>query len=110
MNPWLALAIAIAAEVIGTTSLKLSEGFTHLVPSALVVLGYGSAFYLMSQTLRSLEIGTVYAIWSGVGIVATTIIGLFTFRETLDAPKIIGVVLVVVGVVILQVFSKTVSP
>ncbi len=109
MNPWVLLALAIAAEVIGTTALKASEGFTGIVPSALVALGYGAAFYLMSQALKSLEIGTVYAEWSGVGIVATAIIGLIAFRESLDAPKLIGIALIVVGVVVLQAFSKTIS-
>jgi multidrug transporter EmrE-like cation transporter len=109
MNPWVLLALAIAAEVIGTTALKASEGFTRIVPSVLVALGYGAAFYLMSQALKSLEVGTVYAVWSGVGIVATAIIGLIAFRENLDAPKLIGIALIVVGVVVLQAFSKTIS-
>lgn len=107
MNPWIMLAIAIASEVIGTTALKASNGFTRIVPSALVVLGYGGAFYLMSQTLKSLEIGTVYAIWSGVGIVGTAIIGYFLFREGIDVPKGIGIALIVAGVVVLQAFSRT---
>jgi multidrug transporter EmrE-like cation transporter len=109
MNPWVLLALAITAEVIGTTALKASEGFTRIVPSVLVALGYGAAFYLMSQALKSLEVGTVYAVWSGVGIVATAIIGLIAFRENLDTPKLIGIALIVVGVVVLQAFSKTIS-
>ena len=107
MNSWILLGIAIISEIIGTTALKASNGFTRIVPSVLVVLGYGTAFYLMSQTLKSLEIGTVYAVWSGVGIVGTAIIGYFMFREGIDLPKGIGIGLIVAGVVILQAFSKT---
>ncbi len=107
MNSWILLGIAIISEIIGTTALKASNGFTRIIPSALVVLGYGTAFYLMSQTLKSLEIGTVYAVWSGVGIVGTAIIGYFMFREGIDLPKGIGIALIVAGVVILQAFSKT---
>jgi small multidrug resistance pump len=107
MNPWILLGIAIISEIIGTSALKASNGFTRVIPSVLVVLGYGGAFYLMSQTLKFLEIGTVYAIWSGVGIVGTAIIGYFMFREGIDLPKGIGIGLIVAGVVVLQAFSKT---
>lgn len=107
MNPWILLGIAILSEIIGTSALKASNGFTRVIPSALVVLGYGGAFWLMSQTLKSLEIGTVYAVWSGVGIVGTAIIGYFVFREGIDLPKGIGIGLIVAGVVILQAFGKT---
>ncbi len=107
MNPWILLSIAIVSEIIGTSALKASNGFTRVIPSVLVVLGYGGAFYLMSQTLKFLEIGTVYAVWSGVGIVGTAIIGYFVFREGIDLPKGIGIALIVAGVVVLQAFSKT---
>lgn len=107
MNPWVLLGLAIALEVVGTTALKVSDGFTKLVPSALVALGYGGAFYLMSQALKVLEIGTVYAVWSGVGVVATAVIGMVAFRETLDLPKVLGIALIVAGVVLLQAFAKT---
>jgi small multidrug resistance pump len=107
MNPWILLSIAIVSEIIGTSALKASNGFTRVIPSVLVVLGYGSAFWLMSQTLKFLEIGTVYAVWSGVGIVGTAIIGYFVFREGIDLPKGIGIGLIVAGVVVLQTFSKT---
>jgi small multidrug resistance pump len=107
MNPWILLGIAIVSEIIGTSALKASHGFTRVIPSVLVVLGYGGAFYLMSQTLKFLEIGTVYAVWSGVGIVGTAIIGYLVFREGIDLPKGIGIGLIVAGVVVLQAFSKT---
>jgi small multidrug resistance pump len=107
MNPWILLGIAIVSEIIGTSALKASNGFTRVIPSVLVVLGYGGAFWLMSQTLKFLEIGTVYAVWSGVGIVGTAIIGYFVFREGIDLPKGIGIGLIVAGVVVLQAFSKT---
>ncbi len=107
MNPWILLGIAIVSEIIGTSALKASNGFTRVIPSVLVVLGYGGAFYLMSQTLKFLEIGTVYAIWSGVGIVGTAIIGYFVFREGIDLPKGIGIGLIVAGVVVVQAFSNT---
>jgi small multidrug resistance pump len=110
MNPWILLGIAIVSEIIGTSALKASNGFTRVIPSVLVVLGYGGAFWLMSQTLKFLEIGTVYAIWSGVGIVGTAIIGYFMFREGIDLPKGIGIGLIVAGVVVLQAFSKTAAP
>ncbi len=106
MNPWILLSIAIVSEIIGTSALKASNGFTRVIPSVLVVLGYGGAFWLMSQTLKFLEIGTVYAVWSGVGIVGTAIIGYFVFREGIDLPKGIGIGLIVAGVVVLQAFSR----
>ena len=107
MNPWVLLGVAILCEIVGTSALKASNGFRRVIPSALVVLGYGGAFRLMSQTLKSLEIGTVYAVWSGVGIVGTAIIGYFVFRQGIDLPKGIGIAPIVMGVVILQAFGKT---
>ena len=101
------LLLAIIAEVIGTSALKPSEGFTKLVPSGIVVVGYGTAFYLLSLVLKSLPVGIVYAIWSGVGIVLITIVGVFAFKQTLDTPAIIGMSLIVAGVVVLNLFSKT---
>ena len=101
------LFLAIIAEVIGTSALKTSEGFTKLVPSGIVVLGYGAAFYLLSLVLKSLPVGIVYAIWSGVGIVLITIVGVFAFKQPLDTPAIIGMSLIVAGVVVLNLFSKT---
>ncbi len=103
------LAIAIVAEVIATTALKASDGFTHLLPSIVVIVGYGVAFYFLSLVLKSIPIGTAYAIWAGVGIVLIAIIGAVIYKQILDIPAIIGMVLIVSGVVIINVFSKTTS-
>ena len=103
---WLYLAIAIVAEVIATSALKASEGFTRPIPAALVVVGYGIAFYMLSLTLRTIPMGVVYAIWSGAGIVLITLVGYFMFRQRLDLPALIGIGLIVAGVLVMQLFSK----
>ena len=104
---WLYLAIAIVAEVVATSALKASEGFTRLTPSAIVVAGYGLAFFMLAQTLRTLPVGVAYAIWSGVGIVLVSIAGLVLFKQRLDAPAVLGIGLIIAGVLVMQVFSKT---
>ena len=106
---WLYLAIAIVAEVIATSALKASEGFTRTIPSTLVVIGYGVAFYMLSLTLRSIPMGVVYAIWSGAGIVLITLVGYFLFKQRLDLPALVGIGLIVAGVLVMQLFSKTTS-
>lgn len=103
---YLCLFVAIIAEVIATTSLKASEQFTKLVPSILVVLGYGTAFYLLSMVLKTLQVGSAYAIWTGLGIVLVTITGLICFKQIPDMPAIIGVLLVTSGVISITLFSK----
>ena len=108
MNHWLALAIAIVAEVIGTTALKASNEFTRLVPSLIVVVGYGTAFYFMSISMRVLPVGIMYAIWSGMGIVLVSIIGWAVYRQVLDVPAMIGMGLIVAGAIVINVFSKSV--
>jgi small multidrug resistance pump len=108
MNHWLFLAVAIAAEVIATTAMKMSEGFSRLMPSLLVVAGYAVAFYCMAQTLRVVPVGVVYAIWSGVGIVLITAIGWRCFGQKLDTPALIGMALIIAGVVVMNLFSKSV--
>jgi multidrug transporter EmrE-like cation transporter len=107
MNKWLILGIAIMAETMATAALKSSEGFTRLVPSVLVVVGYAVAFYCLSVTLRVIPVGIAYAIWSGVGIILITIIGWTLFGQKLDAPALIGMALIIAGVVIMNVFSKS---
>jgi len=107
--PYLYLAIAILAEVIATSALKASREFTQLVPSVIVVLGYGMSFYFMTLTLRSIPLGITYAIWSGVGIVLITTAGALLYREVPDLPAIIGMALIIAGVVIINVFSRTVA-
>ncbi|MDH2390336.1 MULTISPECIES: DMT family transporter [Streptomyces] len=96
------LAAAIAAEVAGTTAMKYSDGFTRLWPSLLTVAGYGLAFALLAQTLRTLAVGTVYAIWSGVGTAAVAAIGMIWLGESAGLVKIAGIALVIAGVVVLS--------
>lgn len=103
------LAIAIVCEVVATSALKASEGFTKLWPSIAVVLGYGSAFYFLSLVLQSMSVGIAYAIWAGLGIVLVTVVGALIFRQMPDAPAILGMVLITSGVIIINVFSKTVT-
>ena len=104
--PYILLLGAILAEVVGTTALKASDGFTRLGPALLVVVGYGIAFFLMSLTLRSLSVGFVYAVWSGLGIVLVATAGAVLFGEKVDLPGALGLALIVAGVVVLQVFSR----
>ena len=108
MNHWLALAIAIVAEVIGTTALKASNEFTRLWPSLIVVAGYGTAFYFMALSMRVLPVGIMYAIWSGMGIVLVSIIGWVVYRQVLDTPAIIGMGLIIAGAIVINVFSKSI--
>lgn len=107
MTNWVFLAMAIVAEVVATSSLKASEGFTRLWPSAVVVVGYGVAFYLLGLALRTIPVGTAYAIWAGLGIVLVAAAGWLVFGQKLDAWGIVGMVLIVSGVFVLNVLSKT---
>jgi small multidrug resistance pump len=102
---WLYLSIAIIAEVIATTALKASDGFSKLGPSILVVIGYGISFYMLSLTLRTIPVGIVYAVWSGVGIILITLIAWFLFGQKLDLSAIIGIGLIISGVIVLNAFS-----
>ncbi|MBS0181154.1 MAG: EamA family transporter [Nitrospira sp.] len=103
---WLHLAIAIVAEVIATSSLKSSEGFTKLWPSIAVVLGYGFAFFFLSLTLRSVPVGIAYAIWSEAGVVLVTLVAWLALGQKLDFAGVAGIGLIVAGVVVLNLFSK----
>ncbi|MCH7294760.1 MULTISPECIES: DMT family transporter [Acinetobacter] len=109
MNNWIILFIAITAEVIATSALKSSEGFTKPVASIVVVVGYLIAFYCLSLTLKTIPVGVAYAIWSGVGIVLITTVAWFVFDQKLDIWGIIGIVLIMSGVLILNLLSKTSS-
>ena len=109
MNPWLAISIAITAEVVATSALKASQEFTKLSPSLCVVLGYGISFYFMTLSLSTIPVGVMYAIWSGVGIVAISIIGWIVYKQSLDLPAMIGISLIVLGVMVINLFSKTVA-
>lgn len=107
MPAGLALILAIIAEVIATSALKLSAGFTRWLPGGVAVLGYVIAFYLLSMTLRAIPVGIAYAIWSGAGTVLITVIGVLAFRQKLDAPGILGIGLIIAGVLVLNLWSKS---
>jgi len=109
MKAAVVLLFAIISEVIGTTSLKFSEGFTKVVPSVIVVLGYGLSFYLLSISLKEIPLGIAYALWSGIGIVLAMIAGILIWREPLDWARVIGTILIVGGIVIMNLFSKVAS-
>lgn len=109
MQQWIFLSIAIVSEVIATTSLKAAEGFTHLWPSIFVVCGYSVAFYFLSLTLKTIPVGVVYAIWSGAGIAIITIVAWAVYGQSLNTPSIIGMLLIVAGIIVLNVFSESVS-
>ncbi len=106
MNAWMMLGLAIVAEVIGTTALKASESFTRLVPSLIVVAGYGVAFYCLSLVLKSVPVGIAYAVWSGLGIVLITAVAWLLYGQRIDLAGMIGMGLIIAGVVVLNVFSK----
>ena len=106
---YLYLAIAIVAEVIGTSALKAAEGFTRLLPLLVVVIGYGVAFYFLSLALKTIPVGIAYAVWSGVGVALITLIGWLVFKQRLDPPALAGLALIVAGVVLIQ-FSSSTSP
>ena len=106
---YLFLIIAIIAEVAATSALKASAEFTKLYPSLIVVIGYGVAFYFMSLVLRTIPLGVTYAVWSGVGIVLVTVVGALLYKQIPDLPAILGMGLIILGVVIIHLFSKTVS-
>jgi small multidrug resistance pump len=101
------LFAAIMSEVVATSALKAAEGFSRFWPSVIVIVGYGLAFYCLSLTVRTVPIGIAYAIWSGVGIVLISLVGLLLYRQSLDLPAVIGMALILVGVLIINVFSKT---
>ena len=106
---YLYLGIAIVAEVVATSALKASEGFTRNGPSLVVALGYGAAFYFLSLVLKTVPMGVAYAIWSGVGIVLIAAIGWLLMKQPLDFPALLGIGLIVAGVAVIQLFSKTVA-
>lgn len=109
MKNWIFLFVAIIAEVIATSALKSSEGFSKPIASVIVVLGFIIAFYCLSLTLKTIPVGIAYAIWSGVGIVLVTIIAWIVFDQKLDVWGIIGIALIMSGVLVLNLLSKTSS-
>lgn len=104
---YLWLVAAILCEVFATSSLKASNGFTRLGPSIAVVAGYGAAFYFLSQTLKTIPVGVAYAIWSGVGTVLIALVGFVVYRQVLDKAALIGMTLIVIGVLVMNLFSKS---
>ncbi|QWF71221.1 multidrug efflux SMR transporter [Methylomonas paludis] len=106
---WLYLSIAIISEVIATSALKATNGFSNLVPSLIVVFGYGLAFFFLSLTLKTIPVGIAYAVWSGAGIVLVSLVGWLVYGQRLDIGAIVGMALIVVGVIVLNVFSKAVG-
>jgi small multidrug resistance pump len=109
MQKWILLSAAIVSEVIATSALKMSEGFSRPWPSLVVVVGYTTAFYLLSLCLKTIPVGVAYAIWSGVGIALIAVISWIFFGQKLDLAAIIGFLLIVAGIAVLNLFSKTIS-
>ncbi|SRR5690554_69704 len=113
MNPvisaYLLLGAAIVLEVIGTSMLQISDRFTKLLPTLIMAVAYLGAFYLLSHVLKVMPVGIAYAIWSGVGIVLIAAVGVILFRQVLDLPGLIGIALIVLGVLVINLFSKTVG-
>jgi small multidrug resistance pump len=107
MKTALIFFFAVLSEVTATTALKFSEGFTKLVPSLIVVVGYGLSFYLLSLSLKTIPLGTAYALWSGIGIVLTVIAGMLIWRESMDWARGIGIFLIMVGIIVINMFSKS---
>lgn len=109
MNNWILLGIAITGEVIATSALKASNGFSNLVPSILVVVGYVAAFYFLSLALRTIPVGIAYAVWAGLGVVFVTAIAWVMYGQKLDTAAIVGMTLIVSGVVVMNLFSKAIA-
>jgi len=107
MNAWGYLALAILAEVIATSALKAANGFSQLVPSLVVIAGYGTAFYCLGLALRSVPLGIAYAIWSGAGTALIALIGVVLYKQKLDPAAMLGIGLIVAGVLVLNLFSKS---
>jgi len=106
---YLFLAMAIIAEVAATSALKASDEFTQIIPTMIVIVGYGAAFYFMTLVLRVLPIGITYAIWSGLGIVLVTVVGFLFYKQALNIPTIIGIGLIISGVVVINIFSTAIN-
>ena len=109
MKSWLLLLVAVVCEVVGTSAIKYSNDFTKVIPSIVVFVGFGMAFYILSMSLKVIPIGMAYAVWSGLGIVLISIIGHFVFNQRLDTPAFIGMGFILAGVLIMQVFSSAVA-
>lgn len=106
---YLYLLIAIASEVLATSTLKVTDGFTRFWPSLLTALGYGCAIYFLSLIVRVMPVGIVYAVWSGAGIVLIAAIGWFAYRQSIDTPGLIGIALILAGVLVVNLFSSSIG-
>ena len=104
---YLYLALAIVLEVLGSSFMKASDGFSKLLPSTLTIIAYIACFFFLSQALKSIPLGIAYAIWGGLGIVLTALISVIIFKQSLDLPAIIGIILIVAGVFVMNFFSKS---
>lgn len=109
MSHWIYLSAAILSEVIGTSFLKSAEGFTRPAPSLIVFIAYVASFYFLSLALKGLPVGIAYAVWAGTGVALITLVGFAFLGEKLDAPAVIGILLIVSGVVVINVFSNSVG-
>lgn len=107
MNPMVLLFFAIVCEISATAALKASEGLTRLGPSLFMVLGYAATFFFFALSIRHIPLGIAYAIWSGIGTAGAVMLGIMFWRETLDTPRVIGIALIIIGVIVLNVFTKT---
>jgi small multidrug resistance pump len=107
MTAYYYLAVAICAEVIATVSMKAVKGFSTPLPLVLVIVGYGIAFWMLTLVVRSVPVGVAYAVWAGMGIVMVSVAALFIYGQKLDVPAMLGMALIVLGVVVIQLFSKT---
>ena len=105
MAKWTFLAMAIFSEVVATSSLKSTEGFTNLIPSVIVLVGYSAAFYFLSLTLNEMPVGIAYAIWSGIGIVGIAIVAMIFHEQNLDAGAMIGMGLIILGIIVMRTYS-----
>ena len=105
MAKWTFLAMAVFSEIVATSSLKSTEGFTNLIPSVIVLVGYGAAFYFLSLTLNEIPVGIAYAIWSGVGIVGIAIVAMIFHEQNLDAGAMIGMGLIILGIIVMRTYS-----
>jgi small multidrug resistance pump len=106
---YLYLSLAIILEVIGSSFLKASYGFTKLLPSVITVIAFIACFFFFSQALKSIPLGIAYAMWAGLGIVLTSLVGLFVFKQGMDFSAVVGIILIIAGVIVMNVFSKSAS-
>jgi small multidrug resistance pump len=107
MNVWWLLLLAVCSEVIATLALKSSDNFTKVLPSIIVVIGYGAAFYLLTLTLNKIPLGIAYAVWAGLGIVLVSVLAWLIHDQRLDIAALIGIALIIIGVITIHLFSNT---